>query len=302
MSELIEEASSIITTDKSSKVLGELLKKYYDRLKSEEDKCSKKSNTLPELLMKGFDNEQIWQQLSLQISENQNHINKVLPSLLPSLTNEVVQEDNRNEVDDTENGNNTEESEENEDEESVENEEEFDENVENEEEFDESEAQINEDVDFSDKNEEVESKDHDSEEYDQEIEDFLNDEYKEKDENKDSDDEEEEEIDYFAEDLGGDEDDDGRMAKFNDFFKPMQEEKKECRNKFAEELSEDEEKHLSNFELRQGRLQKNIEAIENNAISEKHWTMKGEIKADGRPINSLLEEVVKFDRTSRPGE
>ncbi|XP_075216466.1 U3 small nucleolar ribonucleoprotein MPP10 [Lycorma delicatula] len=56
----------------------------------------------------------------------------------------------------------------------------------------------------------------------------------------------------------------------------------------------------STFEKRKERLSKHIEKLEQKALSEKPWQMKGEISATARPENSLLEEVLEFDVTSRP--
>ncbi|KAI5710656.1 hypothetical protein M8J76_001133 [Diaphorina citri] len=56
----------------------------------------------------------------------------------------------------------------------------------------------------------------------------------------------------------------------------------------------------SSLELRQERLKKKIESLEEDLVSEKPWQMKGEVSAMKRPQNSLLEEVVEFDLTTRP--
>jgi U3 small nucleolar RNA-associated protein MPP10 len=58
----------------------------------------------------------------------------------------------------------------------------------------------------------------------------------------------------------------------------------------------------SNFELRQERLKKKIEHIHDEALGEKPWQLLGEITSTTRPQNSLLEEVLQFDRTQRPGK
>lgn len=109
-------------------------------------------------------------------------------------------------------------------------------------------------------------------------------------------------IDLFKAD--SDEEDDVRNAKFKDFFvSKVDDDKRSKRNKFLEEMeSEDETVAKSTFELRQERLQRKIDEIEETALSEKPWTLKGEISADNRPQNSLLEEVVEFDLTSKPGK
>jgi U3 small nucleolar RNA-associated protein MPP10 len=58
----------------------------------------------------------------------------------------------------------------------------------------------------------------------------------------------------------------------------------------------------SNFEQRQERLNKRIEQIHDEALGEKPWQLLGEITSQTRPQNSLLEEVLQFDRTQRPGK
>lgn len=73
-------------------------------------------------------------------------------------------------------------------------------------------------------------------------------------------------------------------------------------NNSSEPDDDDEnlENELSTLERRQERLKKKIESLEEQAISEKPWQLKGEITAENRPQNSLLEEIVEFDLTSRP--
>lgn len=45
-----------------------------------------------------------------------------------------------------------------------------------------------------------------------------------------------------------------------------------------------------------------IEELEKNALSEKPWQLMGEVSAQTRPENSMLEEDVTFDQASRMGE
>lgn len=49
-------------------------------------------------------------------------------------------------------------------------------------------------------------------------------------------------------------------------------------------------------------MKKQIEELESAALSEKPWQLLGEVSAQTRPENSMLEEDVAFDQTSRMGE
>lgn len=62
--------------------------------------------------------------------------------------------------------------------------------------------------------------------------------------------------------------------------------------------NKDEKK--SDFELRQERLQQTISRLEEKNLKDAPWQLKGEVDATKRPQNSLLQEVVDFDLTSRP--
>ncbi|XP_016421359.1 U3 small nucleolar ribonucleoprotein MPP10 isoform X2 [Sinocyclocheilus rhinocerous] len=55
----------------------------------------------------------------------------------------------------------------------------------------------------------------------------------------------------------------------------------------------------SSFERRQEKMAKKIEELENAALSEKPWQLTGEVSAQTRPENSMLEEDVAFDQASR---
>lgn len=58
----------------------------------------------------------------------------------------------------------------------------------------------------------------------------------------------------------------------------------------------------SSLERRHERLRARLDDLEEQALAEKPWQLKGEVSASARPQNSLLEEVVEFDLTTRPGE
>ncbi|CAH2060455.1 unnamed protein product, partial [Iphiclides podalirius] len=74
----------------------------------------------------------------------------------------------------------------------------------------------------------------------------------------------------------------------------VSEEVDELKNKFN-----DEEKK-SEFEKRQERLKQQISKLEEKTLKEAPWQLKGEVDASTRPQNSLLQEVVDFDLTTRP--
>ncbi|QLG70581.1 hypothetical protein HG535_0A05220 [Zygotorulaspora mrakii] len=60
-----------------------------------------------------------------------------------------------------------------------------------------------------------------------------------------------------------------------------------------------EEKH-SSHQKQQSRIQMQIEELEKEAVAEKKWALKGEVKAQDRPEDALLTEEIEFDRTAKP--
>lgn len=48
-------------------------------------------------------------------------------------------------------------------------------------------------------------------------------------------------------------------------------------------------------------MSKKIEELEKAALGEKPWQLSGEVTAQARPENSMLEEDIEFDQTSRMG-
>lgn len=56
----------------------------------------------------------------------------------------------------------------------------------------------------------------------------------------------------------------------------------------------------STYEIRQERLQAKIKKLEEEAVSEKPWQLRGEISTENRPENALLEEALEFDSSHRP--
>lgn len=67
----------------------------------------------------------------------------------------------------------------------------------------------------------------------------------------------------------------------------------------VEDAGEDGTK-LSTFEKMQRKLQSQIAKLEEENVARKNWTMMGEAKASARPLNSLLEEDLEFDRGAKP--
>ena len=67
--------------------------------------------------------------------------------------------------------------------------------------------------------------------------------------------------------------------------------------RFEEHLEREEPK--SSFELKQDRLKTKIQKMESQILDDKPWQLKGEVKADNRPQNSLLENILEFDMTTR---
>ncbi|KAI3377584.1 hypothetical protein L3Q82_008749 [Scortum barcoo] len=55
----------------------------------------------------------------------------------------------------------------------------------------------------------------------------------------------------------------------------------------------------SSFEKRQEKMSEKIKELENAALGEKPWQLSGEVTAQTRPENSMLEEDVEFEQTSR---
>lgn len=244
---------------------------------------------MPELIIENFDLEQIWQQIELQneevLDKNITQISRVLTSKDLLFKKLEIPEDDSQEEQEVE-------------------EEEVEEEIENDFSEDENES--------SDKLKQHSKKSVVDDDFFklEEMEEFLNKEEKALQENNnqkaDDSDDSEGSIDLFKED-GLDEDDENdrlNNPRYKDFFvdnsKPKQK-----RNKFFEEeesLSNEEQELKSSLELRDERLRRKIEVLEEQALSEKPWQLKGEITADKRPQNSLLEEIVDFDLSSRPGK
>ncbi|KAG6459701.1 U3 small nucleolar ribonucleoprotein protein MPP10 [Manduca sexta] len=331
-----EKPVKFLTTQKEIKDdIKNLVKSLYDYTKAQEkSERKKKKGALSELIVEDFDEEQIWQQIELQNSENWDQLvwevaNCVSASnnlTFPVKTSED-QESEKNEA---------------EDEVSMSDEEELmsdNENLHSETEtterkktkavtkkskskpsiVDDKFFKLNEMEQFLLKEEKNEGKAAASDSDNESVDYF-----------EDIDDDEEEETerdvmysDFFDQadgqaneedthDENGDISNEEGMSD-EEFKEPEKEKTKKVR--FEQPSSDDEsegsdnEINLNNnvsdgikseFELRQQRLKQQIERLEERTLKEAPWQLKGEVDANKRPQNSLLQEVVDFDLTSRP--
>ncbi|XP_069030373.1 U3 small nucleolar ribonucleoprotein protein MPP10 [Embiotoca jacksoni] len=117
---------------------------------------------------------------------------------------------------------------------------------------------------------------------------------------------EDEENDYDGEEEGDDEEEERSQSKASH--------KKVTFNVLGDEDSEGEDmedifggkapssaksESKSSFEKRQEKMSEKIEELEKASLAEKPWQLSGEATAQTRPENSMLEEVVEFEQTSR---
>lgn len=71
-------------------------------------------------------------------------------------------------------------------------------------------------------------------------------------------------------------------------------------NEEEDDMEEDDTEPKSTLQARQKRLKMRIKELEEEAIGEKPWQLKGEVSGPNRPQNSLLEEFVEVDITKKP--
>ncbi|XP_045456516.1 U3 small nucleolar ribonucleoprotein protein MPP10, partial [Melitaea cinxia] len=317
-----------------------LVKSLYDFTKTQEQKDkSKKSQALPHIIVKDFDEEQIWQQIELQNSQcwdqfvwdvancisNKNDLN--FPIIFP---------EDREKVDEPTEGEISENEDESEPEAELTNQSQSKDKSRGNKQHSNTKSSIVDDRFF---------KLHDMEK-------FLINEEKMEDKSK-KDDEDNDSVDMFEDiDSEGSEDEGGKEMMYSDFFneenlngnemddddqgiamdkkvrfaeletdESVSESDVEVDNgkkvRYAEsntdnetDLNENVNKQVnrgshgdekkSEFELRQQRLKQQISKLEEKTLKEAPWQLKGEIDATKRPQNSLLEEVLDFDLTTRP--
>ncbi|KAK9453480.1 U3 small nucleolar ribonucleoprotein complex, subunit Mpp10 [Dipodascopsis uninucleata] len=67
-----------------------------------------------------------------------------------------------------------------------------------------------------------------------------------------------------------------------------------------QKMVDDKGESLSTFEMMQRKIKAQISELEQQNVAKKDWQLMGETKAKDRPLNSLLEEDLEFDRNAKP--
>lgn len=273
---------------------------------------NRKSKALPKLFTDGLDDESIWQQLEIQNGETVQHSLQNISSFLavPSDTFQLnikemnTLEDSQQPQDDSEDGSDGSNSDE-------------EENVDDEDENASEDDQDEEGNGYEDSEEELQDKPLEKKKKFRrtivddeffklgEMEDYLTREERRVDNDSDGD---SEGVNMFSSSVDTNLVESMKYHDFYDYpenFEGDNQEDVEDEPVEEEEEAEFEEKEKSNdpkssYELMQERLKKKIEHMENSLLDAKPWQMKGEVKGDNRPQNSLLEEVLEFDSTTRP--
>ncbi|XP_056227261.1 U3 small nucleolar ribonucleoprotein protein MPP10 [Seriola aureovittata] len=115
-----------------------------------------------------------------------------------------------------------------------------------------------------------------------------------------------EEDDYDGEEEGDDEDEEGTQSKASgkkvtfDLSGNEDSEGEDMEDIFGGKTSSSaKSESKSSFEKRQEKMSEKIEELEKAALTEKPWQLSGEVTAQTRPENSMLEEDVEFEQASR---
>ena len=308
-----------LQNEKAEEIKTNLLKPLYDYVKTIEN--NKKSKALQELIVSGMDEEQIWQQLELQNEEMiTNGIKSVSRMLAGSTDKFQIDLDESSDIEEEANSGADDGEEEIEDSYDLKDNSQGEEDMEN----NGDEEEEDSDLDLEDPNEESiipkkqskKSNSFKSSVIDDkffklsEMEDYCNQQDRNEMNSKSG---AGDVIDYFG---GNFESEEGDL-KYSDFFDNEETEviskknvEKNDENNDEEDYAEDyiprfeenherEEQPKSSFELKQDRLKTKIQKMESQILDDKPWQLKGEVKADNRPQNSLLENILEFDMTTR---
>ncbi|XP_044062227.1 U3 small nucleolar ribonucleoprotein protein MPP10 [Siniperca chuatsi] len=112
-----------------------------------------------------------------------------------------------------------------------------------------------------------------------------------------------EEDDYDGEEEGDDEDEESKASRKKVTFNLSGDEDSEGED--MEDIfggktpSSTKSESKSSFEKRQEKMTEKIEELEKAALAAKPWQLSGEVTAQTRPENSMLEEDVEFEQASR---
>ncbi|CAL0325350.1 unnamed protein product [Lupinus luteus] len=288
-----------------------------------------RKSPLDNLLVDGFDAEQIWQQIDLQsqpllsslrrrvkqLSKNPEEIVNLLKAASVGGEKAKTAEKNLNVLDEEESDSFDEElDEEDEDEEGVEKENGKEEEEEDESEESEGEEEKGEGGGIEDKFLRIDEL---TKYLEKEEENFENAEADEKSEDDDDDNGEEEgdesdEAGGFDFDDVDDEEEDLEGARYEDFFGGKKEKSSKRKARLPQdsedydddeddmELDEHEAGIASTHEKELETIQSKIEQMEKSNLDPKTWTMQGEVTAAKRPKNSALEVDLDFEHNVRP--
>jgi U3 small nucleolar RNA-associated protein MPP10 len=319
----------IQTNKEKSEKFKTTCKHVYDYIRRIDDNLN--DNVLPELIINDVDHEQIYQQLQLHNNNDFNNLMKYFSKCLVNIDKISFNIDTTEKNSKIKNGisNNLNEQEDTEESEDIdESEDENDFNNENGDLF--SDEELNK-LDKKKKgNSEFGIPDgSDSEISDFEVEQDGDDDNDDKEENNE-DAEDSDEVDEDLEDLYGDLGDEKDVMELNkkirdyrdtddeevseeereesinnnDEIKHSKKEtKRQSNNLFKDDNEiEDDDNQKSSFEKRQEKLKKQMEQIHDSMLdnlNNKPWQLKGEANAKSRPQDSLLEDYLEFDHTTR---
>ena len=296
-----------LQNEKADKIKSSLLESIYT-LSKRIDK-EKKSRALKELVTNGLDDESIWQQIELKNEETLQDNLKNVSQLLASSTDKFQLDLSTMQFDDENQDEHDSEEYESAEETQLAEAEGSDEDNEEEPEPEEGQnIEDDEDDDDSTDGRPMKSKTYRKTIVDdkffklREMEEFLQFE-DQREMNPEMGDGTNVDIDMFTSDETNREE----SLKYSDFFDDGEPEGVEDDQEEEEDEGDNDEYQApqddgpkSSFELMQERLHQKIEKMENRMLDDRPWQMKGEVKADHRPQNSLLEEVLEFDSTTRP--
>uniref|UniRef100_T1JF27 U3 small nucleolar ribonucleoprotein protein MPP10 n=1 Tax=Strigamia maritima TaxID=126957 RepID=T1JF27_STRMM len=103
------------------------------------------------------------------------------------------------------------------------------------------------------------------------------------------------------EDADSDNDVTKKRYTYDEFFEQVGEDDNGDEETFENENDASEDKNKSTIEIRQEKLKEKIQDLEEINMAEKPWQLMGEATASTRPENSLLQEHAMFDHVQRQG-